>query len=118
MIDLMKAFSLVMPLTKRHIDVTISYCTKIVESADVKIVDLKTRKIKHQKSTSDSESEEDEESISIQAEEERNEENEEMQEEDMDIVESEEDHQEKVTREESPQKEYKDTFKESLEKSP
>ena len=38
---------------------------KIVESADVKIDDLKTQKIKHQKSTSDNESEEDEESISI-----------------------------------------------------
>ena len=33
---------------------------KIVESADVKIDDLKTQKMKHQKSTSDSESEEDE----------------------------------------------------------
>ena len=38
---------------------------KIVESADVKIDDLKTQKIKHQKSTSNSESEEDEEPISI-----------------------------------------------------
>ena len=66
---------------------------KIVESADVKIDDLKTQKIKHQKSTSDSESEEDEEFVSIQAEEERNEENEEMKEECMDIVESKEDDQ-------------------------
>ena len=38
---------------------------KIVESADVKIDDLKTQKIKHQKSTSDSESEDDEEFASI-----------------------------------------------------
>ena len=38
---------------------------KIVESADVKIDDLKKQKIKHQKSTSDNESEEDEESVSI-----------------------------------------------------
>ena len=38
---------------------------KIVESADVKIDDLKTQKIKHQKSTYDSESDEDEESVSI-----------------------------------------------------
>ena len=49
---------------------------KIVEIADAKIDDLKTQKIKYQKSTSDNESEEDEESVSIQAEEEKNEENE------------------------------------------
>ena len=76
MLDLMKAFSLVMPLTKRHIDVTISDLHKIVKSANVKIDDLKTQKIKHQKSTFDSESEEDEESASVQVKEERNEENE------------------------------------------
>ena len=80
---------------------------KIVESADVKINDLKTQKIKHQKNTFDSESEEDEEFVSIQAEEEKNEENEEMQDEDMDIVESEEDDQEEVTREESPRRNTK-----------
>ena len=59
---------------------------KIVESADVKIDDLKTQKIKHQKSTSDIESEEDEKYVSIQTEEETNEE---MQDEDMDIEENE-----------------------------
>ena len=58
---------------------------KIVQSANVKIDDLKTQKIKHQKSTSDTESEEDEKYVNIQTEEERNEE---IQDEDMDIEEN------------------------------
>ena len=71
---------------------------KIVESADIKIDDLKIHKVKvnNQKSTSDSESEEEEESSSIQDEEEGNE----MPElEDMDLVEDEEyDQEEDVLR--------------------
>ena len=39
---------------------------KVVESADVKVDELKKQKVKHQKSTSNSESEEEEESSSIQ----------------------------------------------------
>ena len=74
---------------------------KIVESADVTVDDLKTKKVKHQKITLDNEDEEDEESVGVQAEEEENKENEGMQEEDMDISEDEENTHEEVTREES-----------------
>ena len=63
---------------------------KIVESADVTVDDLKTKKVKHQKITLDNEDEEDEEYVGVQAEEEENKENEGMQEEDMDISEDEE----------------------------
>ena len=63
---------------------------KIVESADVIVDDLKTKKVKHQKITLDNEDEDDEESIGVQAEEEENEENEGVQEKDMDISEDEE----------------------------
>ena len=41
---------------------------KIVESADVTMDDLKTKKVKHQKITLDNEDEEDEESIGVQVE--------------------------------------------------
>ena len=50
---------------------------KIVESADVIVDDLKTKKVKKQKTTLVNEDEEDEESVSVQAEEQKNEENEE-----------------------------------------
>ena len=45
---------------------------KIVESADVTVDDLKTKKVKHQKITLDNEDEEDEESVGVQVEEEEN----------------------------------------------
>jgi hypothetical protein len=63
---------------------------KIVESVDVTVDDLKTKKVKHQKITLDNEDEEDEECVDVQAKEEENKENEGMQEEDMDISEDEE----------------------------
>ena len=74
---------------------------KIVESADVTVDDLKTKKVKHQKITLDNEDEEDEESVGVQAEEEENKENEGMEEEEMDISEDEQSTHEEVTREES-----------------
>ena len=80
---------------------------KVVESVDVIVDDLKTKKVKHQKITLDNEDEEDEESVGVQAEEEENEENEGMQEEDMDISEDEENTHEEVTREESPGRDTK-----------
>ena len=46
---------------------------KIVESVDVTVDDLKTKKVKKQKITPVNENEEDEESVSVQAEEEKNE---------------------------------------------
>ena len=80
---------------------------KIVESANVTVDDLKTKKVKHQKITLDNEDEEDEEFVGVQVEEEENEENEGMQEEDMDISEDEENTREEVTREESPGRDTK-----------
>ena len=59
----------------------------IVESADVTVDDLKTKKLKKQKTTLVNEDEEEEEFVSVEAQEEKNEENEEIQEEDMDIIE-------------------------------
>jgi len=72
---------------------------KVVESADVKVDELKTQKVEHQKSTSDSESEEEEESSSTQNKEEspsiqNKEEGNEILEEDMDLEEDEEEDQE------------------------
>ena len=58
--------------------------------------DLKTKKVKKQKTTLVNEDEEDEESISVQAEEEKNEENEEIQEEGIDISEDEDNTHEEV----------------------
>ena len=80
---------------------------KIVESADVTVDDLKTKKVKHQKITLDNEDEEDEEFVGVQVVEEENKENKGMQEEDMDISEDEENTHEEVTREESPRRDTK-----------
>ena len=46
---------------------------KIVESVDVTVDDLKTKKVKHQEITLDNEDEEDEEYVGVQSEEEENE---------------------------------------------
>ena len=72
---------------------------KFVESVEVKVDGLKTKKVEHQKSTSDSESEKEEEYSSIQNKEESpsiqdEEEGNEMPEEDMDLGEDEEEDQE------------------------
>ena len=65
---------------------------KIVESVDVKVDDLKTKKIKHQETMLDNEDEDDEELVATQAEEEENkEEKEDIQEDEMDTSKEEED---------------------------
>jgi hypothetical protein len=82
---------------------------KIVESADVKVDDLKTIRIKHQETILDNEDEDDDESVGTQAEEveENKEEKEDIQEDDMDTSEYEEDIREEEIREESPRRDTK-----------
>jgi hypothetical protein len=79
---------------------------KIFESADVKVDDLKTIRIKHQETILDSEDEDDDESVGTQAEE-VEENKEEREEDDMDTSEDEEDIQEEEIREESPRRDTK-----------
>jgi hypothetical protein len=82
---------------------------KIVESANVKVDDLKTIRIKHQETILDNEDEYDDESAGTQEEEveENKEEKEYIQDDDMDTSEDEEDIREEEIREESPRRDTK-----------
>ena len=77
---------------------------KIIESSDVKVDDLKTKKLKYQETVLDSEDEDNDELVDIQAD---IEEKEETQEDEMDTREEEEDIQEEEIKEEPPRRDIK-----------